>query len=82
MHIFERQVKGRCYRIAAQSVWDAKRGRSVARQVVLGPADPPPVVDLSATETVGTRGVGDVGALVWASSIGRAARWAPKAAPR
>jgi hypothetical protein len=65
MHIFERQVKGRCYRIAAQSVWDAKRGRSVARQVVLGPADPPPVVDLSATETVGTRGVGDVGALVW-----------------
>jgi len=65
MHIFERQVNGRCYRIAAQSVWDAKRGRSVARQVVLGPADAPPVVDLSATETVGTRGVGDVGALVW-----------------
>lgn len=29
MHIFERQVNGRCYRIAAQSVWDAKRGRSV-----------------------------------------------------
>jgi len=33
--------------------------------VVLGPAAPPPVVDLGATRTVGTRGVGDVGALIW-----------------
>ena len=65
MHIFEREVKGHRYRIAAQSVWDAGRGRSVARQVVLGPVDPPPIVDLGATQTVGTRGVGDVGALVW-----------------
>jgi len=65
MHIFEREVGGHRYRIAAQSVWDAVRGRSVARQVVLGPAAPPPVVDLRATRTVGTRGVGDVGALVW-----------------
>lgn len=65
MHIFERQVNGHRYRIAAQSVWDAQRGRSVARQVVLGPADPPRVADLSATQTVGTRSVGDVGALVW-----------------
>src|ERR1700681_1773487 len=54
-----------CYRIAAQSVWDAERGRSVARQVVLGPAEPPPLADLRATHTVGTRGVGDVGALIW-----------------
>ena len=33
--------------------------------MVLGPAAPPPVVDLGATRTVGTRGVGDVGALIW-----------------
>ena len=65
MHIFEREVNGHRYRIAAQSVWDPARGRSVARQVVLGPASPPPVADLAATRTVGTRRVGDVGALVW-----------------
>jgi hypothetical protein len=65
MHIFEREVNGHPYRIAAQSVWDAERGRSVARQIVLGPAGPPPVVDLSATRTVGTRALGDVGALMW-----------------
>jgi transposase len=65
MHIFEREINGHRYRIAAQSVWDRAQGRSVARQVVLGPAAPSPVADLSATQTVGTRGVGDVGALVW-----------------
>ena len=65
MHIFEREVGGRRYRIAAQSVWDAKTGRSVARQVVLGPAGPPPLANLSATRTVGTRALGDVGALAW-----------------
>src|SRR3990167_7499953 len=65
MHVFEREVNGHCYRIAAQSVWDPVRGRSVARQVVLGPAAPPPIADLRATRTVGTRGVGDVGALIW-----------------
>lgn len=65
MHIFEREVGGHRYRIAAQSVWDAKQGRSVARQVVLGPAAPAPLADLSATHTVGTRALGDVGALAW-----------------
>ena len=65
MHIFEREVGGRRYRIAAQSVWDSQQRRSVARQVVLGPATPPPVADLGATGTVGTRALGDVGALVW-----------------
>lgn len=65
MHIFEREVSGRRYRIAAQSMWDAERGRCVARQVVLGPAEPARLADLSATQTVGTRGVGDVGALIW-----------------
>jgi transposase len=65
MHIFERQVGDRRYRIAAQSVWDSKQRRSVARQIVLGPATPAPVADLSATSTVGARALGDVGALVW-----------------
>lgn len=65
MNIFEREVGGRRYRIAAQSLWDAVRQRPFARQAVLGPADPAPVVDLSLTRTVGTRRVGDVGALVW-----------------
>lgn len=65
MHVFERSVNGHRYRIAAQSVWDSTRGRSVARQVVLGSAAPPPVADLGATRTVGTRAVGDVGALAW-----------------
>jgi len=65
MHIFEREVDGRRYRIAAQSVWDAAEGRSVGRQVVLGPADPPTAVDFGQTRTVGTKAVGDVGALVW-----------------
>jgi transposase len=65
MHVFEREVNGHRYRIAAQSVWDSTRGRSVARQVVLGPAAPPPVADLAATRTVGTRALGDVGALIW-----------------
>lgn len=55
----------RRYRVAAQSVWDATRGRSVARQVLLGPADAPPKAELGETRTVGTRAVGDVGALLW-----------------
>ena len=65
MHVFERDVNGHRYRIAAQSVWDPIRGRSVARQIVLGPAATVPVADLGATRTVGTRAVGDVGALIW-----------------
>jgi hypothetical protein len=65
MNIFEREVGGRRYRIAAQSLWDPARQRPFGRQVVLGPADPPPVVDLALTRTTGTRRIGDVGALVW-----------------
>src|ERR1700758_356729 len=65
MHVFERDVNGHRYRIAAQSVWDPVRGRSVARQSVLGPATAPPVADLGATRTVGTKAIGDVGALIW-----------------
>src|SRR5215208_7172028 len=51
--------------MAAQSIWDSAKGRSVARQVILGPADPPLKADLGDTRTVGTRAVGDVGALLW-----------------
>lgn len=58
-------MRGNKYRMAAQSVWDPARGRSVARQVILGPADPPHKADLGDTRTVGTRAVGDVGALLW-----------------
>ena len=67
MNIFEREIGGRKYRIASQSLWDSARQRSFSRQVVLGPADPPPVADLALTRTVGTQRVGDVGALVWAA---------------
>jgi transposase len=65
MNIFERAVNGRRYRIASQSLWDPTLQRPFARQAVLGPADPPPVADLGLTRTVGTRRVGDVGALLW-----------------
>ena len=65
MNIFERQVAGRRYRIASQSLWDETRQRPFARQAVLGPADAPPVVNLALTRTVGTRRVGDAGALIW-----------------
>jgi len=64
MNIFERVVGGRRYRIASQSVWDPFRQRPYARQAVLGPADPPPVADLGSVRTIGTRRVGDAGALV------------------
>src|ERR1017187_4924199 len=65
MNIFERQVGGRRYRIASQALWDPAKQRPLARQAVLGSADPAPVADLAATCTVGTRLVGDIGALVW-----------------
>lgn len=65
MHIFEREVDGRRYRVAAQSVWDSRYGRSVSRQVTLGPADSPGEADLGETFTVGRKRVGDVGALAW-----------------
>jgi transposase len=65
MHFFERPVDGRLYRVVAQSVWDPRKKQPVSRQVLLGPADPAPVADLSKTRTVGTRRVGDIGALGW-----------------
>lgn len=65
MHFFERFVDGRLYRVVAQSVWDPRKQQPVSRQVLLGPADPPPVADLARTHTVGTKRVGDTGALGW-----------------
>jgi hypothetical protein len=65
MNIFERMVGGKRYRIASQSVWDPIRQRPLARQAVLGPADPPPIADLRLVRTIGTQRVGDAGALVW-----------------
>lgn len=65
MHFFERLVDGRLYRVVAQSVWDPRKKQPVSRQVLLGPADPAPVADLSKTRTVGTKRVGDAGALSW-----------------
>ena len=65
MNIFERCVGGRRYHIASQSLWDSARQRPFARQAALGPADAPPVADLALTRTIGTRRVGDAGALVW-----------------
>ena len=65
VHIFEREVDGRRYRVAAQSVWDSEKKRSVSRQVTLGPVEPAGDADLGKTFTVGTKRVGDVGALAW-----------------
>ena len=65
MHFFERKISGRSYRLAAESTWDPIAKRSVARQVVLGPADPSLVLDLADAEKVGTKRVGDIGALLW-----------------
>lgn len=88
MYFSEKLVGARRYRVAAQAVWDAAVGRAYSRQVVLGPADPPPTVDLADTRTVGRLRVGDVGALVWVAEqidvvglINRACGWSggPKA---
>jgi transposase len=65
VHIFERAVDGRRYRVAAQSIWDSEKKRSVSRQVTLGPVEPAGDADLGMTFTVGTKRVGDVGALAW-----------------
>jgi hypothetical protein len=82
MYFSEKLVGARRYRVAAQAVWDAEAGRAYSRQVVLGPADPPPTVDLADTRTVGRLRVGDVGALVWVAEqldvvgqINRACGW-------
>ena len=64
MFVFERQIGRHRYRIAAQSIRD-RTGKPVSRQVVLGPANPSPIADLSRSHTVGSLRVGDVGALTW-----------------
>lgn len=58
-------MNGRQYRVALESVWDSSKKRPYSRQVVLGPAEPPPEADLARTSVVGRRRLGDVGALLW-----------------
>ena len=65
MYFFERVRKGRRFLFVGETEWDAAKQRPRARQIELGPIDSPTGVDLSKTETVGRRRVGDVGALVW-----------------
>lgn len=65
MNIFERTLRGRKYRVASQSVWDPRASRAVARQAILGSAEPLPLEDLSVARVAGQRAIGDVGALVW-----------------
>lgn len=65
MYFFERRIDGRLYRVVAQAVWNPRTKQPVSRQVVIGPADPAPVADLAKTCTLGTKRVGDVGALSW-----------------
>lgn len=65
MFFYERKIGGRAYRLAGQAIWDSKSQQSYSRQVVLGPCDGPVMADLSATRKVGSRRLGDVGALAW-----------------
>jgi hypothetical protein len=65
MYFFERVREGRRYRYVGETEWDAARQRPRARQILLCPVDAPKRVDLSKTETVGRKRIGDVGALAW-----------------
>jgi len=65
MFFIEREMRGRRYRLAVESIWDSATQRSVPRQVILGPADPSCIVDLADTEHVGDMRLGDTGALAW-----------------
>jgi len=58
-------MRGRRYRVAAESVWDATKRRPFSRQVVLGPAGASPEIALASARVIGARRVGDVGALKW-----------------
>jgi transposase len=65
MVIVERPFRGRFVRVAMDSVWDPRRAQPRSRQLVLGSAEPLPLVDLSQVKVLGTRALGDVGALAW-----------------
>ncbi len=65
MFFIEREMRGRRYRLAVESIWDPTAQRSVPRQVILGPADSSCTVDLAETEQVGEMRLGDTGALAW-----------------
>lgn len=65
VHFFERETGGLRYRLVADSVWDSVAQRSVARQVVLGPAGPLPLAGNGDVRTAGEKRIGDAGALLW-----------------
>lgn len=64
MHIFEREIRGRRYRIAATSRRVRGREQPVSRQISLGPVEDDRPVIPARCEQIGYRRVGDVGALV------------------
>ena len=64
MHIFEREMSGRRYRILATTVRVAGRKQPVSRQVSLGPVESDERFAPSQCDEAGFRRVGDVGALV------------------
>jgi len=64
MHIFEREISGRRYRILATTVRVAGRKQPVSRQVSLGPVESDERFAPSQCDEAGFRRVGDVGALV------------------
>ncbi len=64
MHIFEREIKGRRYRVLATSERVPGKIHPVSRQVSLGPVEDDERVTPSRCVVVGQRRLGDVGALV------------------
>lgn len=64
MHIFEREINGRRYRIAATTVRVPGKKHPVSRQISLGPVEGDEPFVPSRCEEAGFRRVGDVGALV------------------
>jgi len=63
--IFEKEVKGRRYRMAGISERVPGKEHPVSRQVCLGPVETDEPIVPSRCEVAGTRRVGDVGALLW-----------------
>jgi hypothetical protein len=65
MRFVQKEIGGRPFRVAMQSVRDPKTKQPRSRQIVLGSAAVPPTVDLAAAKVVGKQVVGDAGALLW-----------------
>lgn len=65
MHIIEKVVGGRKYRVLAESIWVKERKQPISRQVLLGPAETQSKVNVNQLTIVEKKRVGDVGALLW-----------------